>query len=53
MIKSRAMHLAQERIDPVAHSMSLEDQSVKADFNTIQLELLTTEILDGPRRNLW
>jgi hypothetical protein len=33
--------------------MSLEDQSVKADFNTIQLELLTTEILDGPRRNLW
>ena len=53
MIKSRAMHLAQERIYPVAHSMSLEDQSVRADFNAIQLDLLTTEILDGPRRDLW
>ena len=53
MIKNRATQLAQERIDPVAHSMSLEVQSVKADFNAVQLELLTIEILDGPRRDLW
>ncbi|MEI7568730.1 MAG: mobile mystery protein A [Alcaligenaceae bacterium] len=53
MIKSRALYLAQERIGPVAHSMSLENQSVKADINAVQLELLATEILDGPRRDLW
>jgi predicted DNA-binding mobile mystery protein A len=53
MIKRRAMHLAQERIHSVTHSMSLEDQSVNPEFNAIQLELLTTEILEGPRRNLW
>jgi len=53
MIKNRATQLAQDRIGPVAHSMALEDQSVKADFNPVQLELLAAEILEGPRRDFW
>jgi predicted DNA-binding mobile mystery protein A len=49
----RAIKVAKERLQPISHSMSLENQSVSQSANNKQLELLAKEILDGPRRNLW
>ncbi|MDP2025990.1 mobile mystery protein A [Sulfuriferula sp.] len=53
MLKNRAHQIARERLRPVSHSMSLEDQSVEGASSEVQLELLTKEILDGSRRELW
>ena len=53
ILEDRAIALARERLRPIAHSMSLEDQSVDKSASEKQLELLAKEILDGPRRNLW
>lgn len=52
-LQDRAMEVARERLRPVSHSMSLEDQSVQGDARNVQLELLTRELLDGSRRELW
>jgi predicted DNA-binding mobile mystery protein A len=52
-LKNRARQIARERLRPVSHSMSLEDQSVEGASSEVQLELLTKEILDGSRRELW
>jgi predicted DNA-binding mobile mystery protein A len=49
----RAIKVAKERLQPISHSMSLENQSVSHSANNKQLELLAKEILEGPRRNLW
>ena len=53
ILKDRAMTVARQRISPISHSMSLEDQSVDKSSREKQLQLLAKEILDGPRRNLW
>lgn len=53
ILKQRAIEVAQERLRPVAHSMSLEDQAVERSQSAVQLELLATEILAGSRRQLW
>ena len=52
-LQDRATEVARERIRPVSHSMSLEDQWVKGSLSNIQIELLAKEILDGSRRELW
>jgi predicted DNA-binding mobile mystery protein A len=53
ILEERAMAVAKERLRPIAHSMSLENQSVDKSAGDKQLQLLAKEILDGPRRNLW
>ena len=53
ILGERAMTVAKERLRPISHSMSLENQSVDKSASDKQLELLAKEILDGPRRNLW
>lgn len=52
-LKNRAVQIARERLRPVSHSMSLEDQSVETSSSQLQLELLAKEILDGSRREFW
>jgi predicted DNA-binding mobile mystery protein A len=52
-LKQRALQVARERLRPVSHSMSLEDQAVDGSLSEVQLELLAKEILDGSRRELW
>jgi predicted DNA-binding mobile mystery protein A len=52
-LKDRAIQVARERLRPVSHSMSLEDQSVEGSLSEVQLELLAKEILDGSRRVIW
>lgn len=53
ILEDRAILVAREKLRPISHSMSLEGQSVEKSANKKQIELLTKEILDGPRRNLW
>jgi len=53
IMQGRALAVARERLRPIAHSMSLENQSIDKPASDKQLELLAKEILDGPRRNLW
>jgi predicted DNA-binding mobile mystery protein A len=53
MLKDRAMQVAIERLKPVSHSMSLEDQAVRGTAGNVQRELLATELLDGSWRVLW
>ena len=53
ILEDRASTIARERLRPISHSMSLENQSVDQSASEKQLQLLAKEILDGPRRNLW
>jgi len=53
ILEDRAITVARERLRPISHSMSLEDQAVEKSASEKQLQLLAKEILDGPRRNLW
>jgi predicted DNA-binding mobile mystery protein A len=53
ILEDRAMAVARDKLRPVSHSMSLEDQAVDKSSSEKQLQLLAKEILDGPRRNLW
>ena len=53
MLLERALTVAQERLRPISHSMSLEDQSLEEEATKKQLQILAKEILDGPRRDLW
>lgn len=52
-LQNRALHMASTRMQPVSHSMSLEDQSVQGSAREVQRELLVQELLAGPRRDLW
>lgn len=52
-LKARALLVANDRLRPVSHSMSLEDQSVNGPVSEVQRELLAKELLDGPWRVLW
>ena len=53
ILELRALKVARERLQPISHSMSLENQEVDKSATDKQLELLAKEILNGPRRNLW
>jgi len=53
ILQDRAIVVAGERLRPISHSMSLENQKVEKSASEKQLQLLAKEILDGPRRNLW
>lgn len=53
VLKKRALCVADERLRPVSHSMSLEDQAVIGAEREVQRELLAKELLDGSWRALW
>lgn len=52
-LEQQALKVAQKRLRPVAHSMSLEDQAVSGSTRDVQLELLAKELIDGSWRALW
>ena len=52
-LNDRAQTVARERLRPVSHSMSLEDQAVRGVAGELQRDLLAQELLRGPRRELW
>ena len=53
LLEDRAISIARDRLCPISHSMSLENQTIDKPTQEKQLQLLAKEILDGPRRNLW
>ena len=52
-LKDQAKAVAKKHMLPVAHTMSLEDQSVGSREQQAQLELVAKELLDGNWRELW
>ena len=52
-LKDQARAVAKKHMLPVAHTMSLEDQSVTGKEQQAQLDLLAKELLDGNWRELW
>ena len=52
-LQSEAEATVRARLKTLAHSMSLEDQSVGTEMSKVQHELLVKEILDGSCRVLW
>lgn len=52
-LHARAHEVARQKLAPVAHSMSLEDQGVKGRNREVQLAILAKSLLDGPRSKLW
>jgi predicted DNA-binding mobile mystery protein A len=53
MLQSQAETVAHERMQPIAHSMALEDQAVEASLHKLQLAMATKSLLEGSRRELW
>lgn len=53
MLRSRLHHVAKERLERTAHTMTLEGQTVSRDESTRQLSELITELMEKPPRNLW
>lgn len=53
IISKRAEQLAKETIEHVAHSMSLESQSVNSDMLQMQQNELATELLRHPNKKFW
>jgi len=52
-LQERAEKVAQERLRPIAHSMSLEDQPVQGSVNKLQMAQEVKNLLEGSRRDLW
>ncbi len=52
-LRERAERVAQARLQPVMHSMALEDQAVHEPISQLQLEFAVKALLDGSRRELW
>lgn len=52
-LRDRAEVVAQERLQPVAHSMALEDQAVHEPVSQLQREYVVKALLEGSRRELW
>ena len=52
-VQDRAQAVARERLSPIAHSMSLEDQAVHGSLNKLQLDQAIKELIEGSRRELW
>ncbi len=53
MVRDRAEAIAKTRLERVAHSMSLEAQSVEKRRQEAQLGRLVDRLLSGSRRKLW
>ena len=53
IIETRAQQLAKERVARVAHSMSLEDQSVNAQALKVRVEEQTKMLLSHLNKKLW
>jgi len=52
-LQDRANTVAKAHLQPITHSMALEDQAVKGPFNKLQFDLAVKELLEGSRRELW
>ena len=52
-IHDRAEVVARERLQPIVHSMALEDQAVQGSLNKLQLDLVVKELIEGSHRELW
>lgn len=52
-LRDQAIKVAKLRLAPIAHSMSLEAQSVQGQARTQQIQLQAEELLQGSRRALW
>ncbi len=52
-LQDRANAVARERLQPISHSMMLEDQAVDGPLTKLHLELSVKELLEGSRRELW
>jgi predicted DNA-binding mobile mystery protein A len=52
-IQDRAHAVAKEQLQPIAHSMALEDQAVNGSLNKLQFDLLVRDLVHGSRRKLW
>lgn len=53
MVRDRARQVAEQRIEPVAHSMALESQAVNRDEVDRQIEDLARKLADRPPRGFW
>ncbi len=49
----RIRQFARERVERVAHTMRLEDQSLPAEHVERQIEDLAKQLFEKPPRNLW
>ena len=52
-IQDRAHAVAKEQLQPIAHSMALEDQAVNGSLNKLQFDLSVRDLVHGSRRKLW
>jgi len=52
-VLERAHVVANEQLQPIAHSMALEDQAVEGLNQKLQLDFAVKGLLEGSRRELW
>ena len=52
-IQDRAHSVAKEQLQPIAHSMALEDQAVVGPLTKLQFDLAVKKLVEGSRRELW
>ena len=52
-LQNLAEEVAKDRLQPISHSMALEDQAVHDPLNKLQLEFDIKTMLEGSRRELW
>ena len=52
-VRDRAEVVARERLQPIAHSMAMEDQAVQGSLNQYQLDQVVKELIKGSHRELW
>ncbi len=52
-LQDRAESVAKDRLQPISHSMALEDQAVQDPLSKLQLEFDIKKLLEGSRRELW
>ena len=53
IIKARVTHVAESRVLNVAHSMSLESQSVDTDMLQFQKDMLVKTLMEHPSKKYW
>jgi predicted DNA-binding mobile mystery protein A len=53
LVQDRAREVAHERLRTIRHSMALEDQRVREEDESVQLEHVVQKLIDGPGSALW
>jgi len=53
MVQRQAETVARQRMQPIAHSMALEDQTLSESQHKLQLAMTAKALLEGSGRNLW